>query len=464
MSSGAQLRRAKYKPMLQAFLDYIKYQHLIEKGKRSLLAISGGLDSMVMLHLFHQAGLECGVAHCNFSLRGDASDADEQLVVATAEKLSLPIYTKRFDTEKEAAKKGLSIQMAAREMRYNWFKTLLDKEQYDYIATAHHLNDNIETLFLNLAKGTGIRGLHGILPQNGPIIRPLLFATRAELEDYQQKHNIPYREDASNASDKYSRNRIRHHLIPVLKEINPSIESTMADNIGRFRDAEHFYDLAIQHIKDQAFTRKGKETVIDIKVLLQHKPALPSLLFELLTPYQIRSSQAQQLATSILTGHPGAMFYTPDYVILVDRSAILIRRKSKVGQNIFFTIEEANNQYLHLPDAILHIQHQEGKPKQYAPTNYTAYLDASSLHFPLTIRRWQAGDTFQPLGLGGHHQKVQDFFSNNKVSRFDKEQAWILEDAKGEICWLLGYRIGEGVKIKPDTKAYWALTLQAGAL
>jgi tRNA(Ile)-lysidine synthase len=147
MSSGAQLRRAKYKPMLQAFLDYIKYQHLIEKGKRSLLAISGGLDSMVMLHLFHQAGLECGVAHCNFSLRGDASDADEQLVVATAEKLSLPIYTKRFDTEKEAAKKGLSIQMAARELRYNWFKTLLDKEQYDYIATAHHLNDNIETLF-----------------------------------------------------------------------------------------------------------------------------------------------------------------------------------------------------------------------------------------------------------------------------------------------------------------------------
>ena len=244
--------------MLQAFLDYIKSQGLIAEGKRSLLAVSGGLDSMVMLHLFHEAGLPCAVAHCNFSLRGAESDADEALVITTAKDLSIPIYTQRFDTEQEAAKRGVSIQMAARELRYNWFKQLLEEEKYDYIATAHHLNDNIETLFLNLAKGTGIRGLHGILPQNGLIIRPLLFATREALEEYQQAQNIPYREDTSNLSDKYSRNRIRHHLIPVLKQINPSIEATMADNIERFQGAEYFYKLAIQQIRDKVFSYTGK--------------------------------------------------------------------------------------------------------------------------------------------------------------------------------------------------------------
>ena len=443
--------------MLQAFLDYITAHQLIEKNRRSLLAVSGGLDSMVMLHLFHKAGFRFGVAHCNFSLRGTESDADEALVDDYAKSLSIPVYIQRFDTTKEAAKKGLSIQMAARELRYNWFRQLMNQKHYDYIVTAHHLNDNIETLFLNLTKGTGLRGLHGILPRNGAIIRPLLFATRAELEHYQKQYEVPYREDASNLSDKYSRNRIRHHLIPVLKNINPSIESTMAENIERFREAEYFYKLAIEEVRKKALTLNDKEVIIDVNVLLQHKEALPSLLFELLTPYEIQSKQAKQIAASIVAGHPGAMFYTSTHVILLDRAQILVRVQSEVDPDVSFSIPKKESQRIQMPDGILNIQYQEGKPKQYAPTNYTVYLDANDLHFPLKIRRWKAGDAFQPLGLGGHHQKVQDFFSNNKVSRFEKKQAWILEDANGKICWLVGYRIGETVKIKANTTGYWGV-------
>src|ERR1017187_10418267 len=249
--------------MLHRLLDFIKKENLFLTKDKILVAVSGGIDSVVLCELFHQATIKFGIAHCNFKLRDKESDGDEIFVKALAKKYDVPFYSKSFDTALYSKENGISIQMAARDLRYSWFEEIRIKEKYQYIAVAHHQNDVVETVLMNLIKGTGIAGLHGILPKKDKIIRPLLFATREEIEAFAKENKLKFREDSSNQSDKYLRNKIRHQIIPVMKEINPSLESTFADNINRFKLAEALLNKRIDQIREFRFKYQGNQIIID---------------------------------------------------------------------------------------------------------------------------------------------------------------------------------------------------------
>ena len=443
--------------MLDDFQQFIESEKMLPPDSRVLLAISGGLDSIAMAYLFRQSGWDFGLAHCNFKLRGDASNGDERFVKDLAQSWGAPFYSITFDTLTEAETLGVSIQMAARELRYKWLEATREKEGYSHIATAHHLNDSIETVLLNWAKGCGIRGLHGIPSQNGNIIRPLLFASRAGLEAFVAANKITFREDASNAEDKYSRNRIRLQAIPALRKINPALEATMAANLERMKEAEYLYDYALDLLRGQIVSEIEGRVLLSIPLLREHAAAMPSLLYEFLSPFGFNTSQAQQLASSL--GHTGAAFFAPHYRLLVDRDALILEALPESESLVVHQIEETN-QVLELSDGRLSLHRHSGRPGFFTSDTTEAALDADILEFPLRLRRWQEGDVFQPLGMGGQHQKVQDFFTNYKVPRFDKEMAWILEDRLGRICWVVGYRIDDRFRIRADTKAYWALKFE----
>ena len=440
--------------MLDAFLQFISKEQLLPQGSRVILALSGGIDSVVMAHLFSQAPWPFAIAHCNFGLRGGASDEDEHFVKALADTLEVPCYATSFDTLRAAAGSGASVQMVARQLRYDWFETIRRQEEYDFVATAHHLNDAIETLLYNLTKGCGISGLHGIPLRAGSVIRPLLFATRADIEAYAGAHKLDYREDASNAEDKYSRNKVRLQVLPALKKINPALEQTMAANLERFKAVEYLYGQALNLLWAEAVDVQEGRRLFSIARLKDHEPALPTILYEWLSPFGFTPSQARQAGQSL--DHTGAAFYSQAYRLLVDREHLILEELPPGNVAETYWLDESEL-VLELPQGHLSITSCQGRPDVFPPSPYEAALDAGQLQFPLLLRHWQEGDVFQPLGMGGRHQKVQDFFTNNKVSRFDKEKAWILEDALGRICWLLGYRIDDRFAIKPGTRAHWVL-------
>ncbi|MCB9265679.1 MAG: tRNA lysidine(34) synthetase TilS [Lewinellaceae bacterium] len=440
--------------MLKEFLNFLEKEHLLGQDSRTLLAVSGGVDSAVMGYLFREAGLEFGVAHCNFQLRGEASEEDERFVSALAERWKAPFFSQRFDTQGYAREQGVSIQVAARELRYAWLEEARKKNGFTHIATAHHLNDSIETLIFNLTKGCGIRGLHGIPVKNGHVVRPLLFASREQLEQYAKEKGASYRKDHTNQEFKYQRNKIRHQVIPVLKEINPAFEQTMAENIAHFRQLEHLLDWAMRHIAQETILSYSSPFRLSIKELESFGPVLPTVLFELLSPYGFNSSQARQLARSLRS--TGAFFIAPGYRLLVEREELVVEEISaRPGSKEYQLSPETRT--ITVPGGKLEARLVNGKPPAFPDTSWEVYLDADALEFPLTLRHWKTGDVFQPLGMKGSHQKLQDFFNNNKVSRFEKEKIWILEDAGGRICWILGHRIDERFKVKPSTRHYWAL-------
>ena len=279
--------------MLKEFKGFIEKEGLIKEGDQILLAVSGGMDSIVMSHLFQMAGYPFAVAHCNFQLRGEASDRDEEFVKHLAFELKVPYHIIRFDTEAYAKKQKQSIQLAARELRYQWLEEIRETNQYRAIATAHHLNDSIETVLYNFTKGCGIRGLHGILPKTGKLIRPMLFASREEIEAFVNQNDIAYREDASNASVKYMRNKVRHEVIPVLQSINPAFEKTIEENIQRFRETEAVLEGAIKQFRKELITRKEELILIDFTKL--PKAGKPTILFELLRDWGFNKDQVNQI-------------------------------------------------------------------------------------------------------------------------------------------------------------------------
>ncbi len=440
--------------MLDAFLHFIRKEQLLQPGSRVLLAVSGGVDSVVMAHLFLQAGWRFGIAHCNFKLRGRESDEDERFVQALANAWKVPFFSVSFDTIQAARQPGVSVQMAARELRYQWLEDIRREKGYDYTATAHHLNDSIETAFYNLVKGCGIRGLHGIPLRSGQVVRPLLFACRADIEAYAAAHYLGFRQDASNAEDKYHRNKIRLRALPALRGINPALEETMAANLERFKEAEYLYEQALKMLRRGLVKEARGRLLISVGGLKQHEPAIATILYEWLSPLGFNAAQARQMAQSL--ENTGATFYAPPYRLLVDREYLAIEKMPEEEGTVEYRLEE-KNQDMELPGGRFSMRRHSGRVVLFSTDASEAALDAGALEFPLRLRRWREGDVFQPLGMGGRHQKVQDFFTNNKVSRFDKEQAWILEDGQGRICWLVGYRIDDRFAIKPGTAAYWVL-------
>lgn len=425
---------------------------------RFLLAVSGGLDSVVLAHLFKQANYFFGIAHCNFKLRAEASDRDEIFVQRLASGYLVPFWSKSFPTRDVAEKKKMSIQETARELRYRWLEKMREKEDFHWIVTAHHLNDNLETVIYNFTKGTGLRGLQGIPPRNERIIRPLLPFSRAEIEHYLKQADLQFREDQSNREVKYARNRIRHQVLPILKKINPGLLDTFRSNRQHWQDATVFMEERIEQLRRQCETKNGQETTIRLGPILNH-PAAQTLLFEILRPAHFNGDQCAQMLVAARNQQVGAQFYSPTHQLLLDRD-VLIYKKNR--PHFYLEILLAQDiPEVQLGHHTLEVSRHAGQPRRLPPDAWSACLDARNLSFPMKIRRWRAGDVFCPLGMSGHHKKLQDLFTDHKLSRFEKEDIWILENGNGDICWVIGFHLDERYKIDEKTKSYYYFCLRS---
>ena len=428
-----------------SMMQYVGCHHLLKPKEKVLAAVSGGIDSMVMLHLLHVSGIDTVAAHCNFGLRGSESDGDEEFVKNETDKSGIMLHVSHFDASSYAAQKGLSIQMAARELRYRWFLELADQNDFNAVAIAHNRDDSIETLFINLARGTGIHGLSSIKPRNGKIIRPLLFASRVEIEAYAQTHGIAFREDSSNATDKYARNYIRHQVIPGLEKFFPSVRKTLERNIQHFSAVESFYNEAIERYKNQIVTMKDDLAYIEMKGLSE-SPSPPTLLYEILKPWGFSNIVATEILEE--TKHPsGRQFYSDTHRLLYDRQTLVIQRIKKDQIQEYF-IDESTSCIV-TPVRIKiekFIKYQDFVPDS---NQNIAYLDAQKLQFPLLLRKWKHGDSFRPLGMK-NMKKLSDFFIDNKLSLIEKERCWVLVSGR-KITWIVGLRIDDRFKITDKT-------------
>jgi tRNA(Ile)-lysidine synthase len=439
--------------MLHDFIKYIEENHLVKKGDRILMAVSGGIDSMVMADLFIKSGIKTGIAHCNFCLRGRESDKDEELVRKFATNNKIPFFSIRFQTKKYAAERGISIQMAARELRYRWFEEIRGKNKFVNTAIAHNLNDNIETLLINLTRGTGIAGLTGIRVSGDNIVRPLLFASRESINEYCKEHKIEYREDKSNSETKYARNKIRHLVIPVLKEINPSIEATLNQTAERMREVNEIYTGYIDAIRKNSFEQREEVVVTDIH---QIQPFFhnKTILYELFRPYGITNSNLDDLL-NVIAGKTGGQLYTPTHRIIKNRKEIIISCRS---QNENEEIRINNNEELNLVPGIESVKIINITNSYIISTDCNfACFDLRKISFPLIIREWHPGDFFYPFGMN-QKKKLSDYFIDRKFSRLGKEKVRILESG-GKIAWIIGERIDNRFRITKTTKK--ALILKA---
>ena len=438
-------------------LQYIKKEDLFSPSDRILLTVSGGIDSVVMCDLFHKAGFNFAIAHCNFRLRGKESEQDEAFVKGLAKKYKIPFFCKRFNTSAFAEEKNMSIQMAARELRYKWFEEIRGKEELQYIATAHHQDDSIETFFINFIRGTGISGLHGILPKQGKVIRPLLFSDRNSIESYAKKHKLNHREDSSNASDKYMRNKLRLQIIPALKELNPALAATVTENIQRLKDVELIYSKEVEDKRSNIVKGNNKNITIPIKQLKKLQP-LATYLYEFLKPYHFNASTVDSIVEG-LDGLPGKQFFSDTHRLIKDRDLLIIesqKPKKQILKSEKFEIKK-NQKKLILDRLILHFQTLHKKHNTRIPKPSSECMDLDKLEFPLEVRKWQQGDFFYPLGMKGK-KKLSDFFIDKKLSIDQKENTWLLT-SKGAIVWVIGLRMDDRFKITDKTQRIYLAEL-----
>lgn len=440
--------------MLEQFLNHINHHKLCTRDDTILLAVSGGVDSMVMLHLFLEGGFQVRVAHCNFQLRGKESDGDEDFVFHACQQLNVPIVIERFDTQTFAWENNLSTQMAARELRYAWFDSLVEENNYAGLATGHHFDDTIETVLLNWIKGSSLEGLTGIPVKNRKTIRPLLFATRAQVEQYAREKGIQWREDQSNLTDDYQRNFIRHQVIPKLKELNPSLEITLHSGLEKIQgDLEVIYHH-VEAWKKQFVVTEADKVIISKKGfdnLLQGA----HLLYRCIRAYGFNFEQAREVIHS-LHGQSGKQFLSPTDKLVIDRETILITPHVDFWKET--TIKPGQTEaFMGSWDLFLEKVPNTGNLEK-STYALEVKLDADKVTFPLVWRKWKAGDVFYPLGME-HRKKVSDFLIDKKVSVSDKDAVTVLE-SKGEIIWVVGYRIDNRYKITDQTQSVLVLSLE----
>ncbi|MBT1707670.1 tRNA lysidine(34) synthetase TilS [Fulvivirgaceae bacterium PWU5] len=441
--------------MLEQFLNHIREHHLCGPTDRILLAVSGGIDSVVMLRLFHEAGQPVAVAHCNFQLRGEASDGDQQFVEILCRDLGIPCFLKRMDTAAYAETEGLSIQLAARALRYAWFEEVRVREGFDRIATAHHLNDALETVLLNWTRSANPDGLAGIPVQQGAIIRPLLFATRAAVEAYAAFKDFAWREDASNQTDDYARNFIRHQVVPRLKELNPSLEQTVSRGLASMEGVLSLAVAGLEHWKAVYTTATGNR--IAIRKDFAAAPHAAAILARYLRPFGFHYSQCEGM-TNALAGQPGKQFLAEAYTVMIDREALILTPRRVDWEAVTLATE---HQHVVLGDWTLAVERNEaGQPLMGGAWHAT--VDADRITFPITWRRWRAGDVFYPLGMS-HGKKISDFLIDRKVARADKAAVTVLE-AGERIFWVVGHRLDDRFKVTAATKQVLTFTIRAHIL
>jgi len=440
--------------MFKNFQEHINQNFSFLKECKLLIAISGGLDSVVLAHVCHQLNLNISLAHCNFNLRGKESDADEDFVMQLAENFNLEVFIESFETEACAKENKLSIQMAARELRYNWFENLAEQLHFDYILTAHHADDNLETFLINLTRGTGLDGLTGIPEINDNIVRPLLEFSREDIEKYANENKLVWREDSSNASTKYLRNKLRHEVVPKLKEINPQLLQNFDKTLSHLKDSKDIIEDRVEDISNTIITHVS-ETEIHFDIEELQKLNNPKIyLYQLLKDYNFTEWND---VYHLLESQSGKYVLSESHRLLKDRSCLILSKvKSNVSSNaVESLLIDVNRNQIEIPLGTLSFD----DIKQISESNNsTIFVDKDLLKFPLKVRQWQKGDYFYPFGMQGK-KKLSKFFKDEKLSLLDKENVLLL-CSENNIVWIIDKRLDNRYKISDKTKNILKITLQ----
>ena len=458
--------------LLPRFKEFVSQHDLFQPKDKLLLAVSGGVDSVVLCELCKQSGYDFVIAHCNFRLRDKESERDKEFVGELAKKYGVEFFVKDFDTEKYAKENKLSIQEAARELRYEWFFTLIGNKQYaigkneessiadcplliaNWLLTAHHADDNIETVLMNFFKGTGIAGLRGMLPKQNRIARPLLFARKEEILAFAKENDLKWVEDSSNESDKYSRNYLRHQLIPLVEKIYPEAINNLSDNLERFRDIEELYWQAIHQHKEKLLEKKGNEIHIPVLKLKKSMP-LRTIVYEIIKEYGFTANQTEEVI-HLLDADSGKYISSSSHRIIKNRNWLIIAPCEERQAGIILIEEGTRNLELGIGNLVVEVFPNS---EFLIPNSSTiACLDADEIKFPLLLRKWRQADYFYPLGMK-KKKKLSRFFIDQKLSKTDKEKAWVLEMNK-KIVWVVGLRLDDRFKITGKTKNILRFTLK----
>ncbi|MGA0558345.1 tRNA lysidine(34) synthetase TilS [Larkinella sp. VNQ87] len=438
--------------MLNAFTHFIAHEQLFQPTDQMLLAVSGGLDSVVLADLFRLAGFSYGIAHVNFQLRGAESEEEAMFVRALAGRHRVRFHMVRMPKGQQAEKSGISTQMAARQFRYAWFEQLADEAGYTRIVTAHHQDDVLETVLLNLVRGTGLTGLTGIPIRQGRVIRPLWFADRASLEQYARENALTWREDSSNQSDKYRRNQLRHQVVPVLKQLNPNLLQTLQTTLVRLKAADALLHQELRRTWEEVVEVHPDGFQLALQKLIMF-PEWEYRLSEWLKPFGFQYVQISSVGEAVRSSQFGQVFYSTTHRIIRDRDSLLIEPLKWVEKKSIVLASIPDQTIWVSPSFGLTVELIDRTANFTLPTNPTiACLDADRIQWPLTVRPWQPGDRFRPLGLSGS-QSVGDFFTNRKISLTERQSAWVLESG-GQIAWLIGYRLDDRFRITDQTRNF----------
>jgi tRNA(Ile)-lysidine synthase len=432
--------------MIQRLIHFITENKIFDKSHKILVGVSGGIDSVVLLDLLDKAGYSMAIAHCNFQLRGAESDKDERLVHALALKYDVSIFKIAFDTLAIATERKISIEMAARDLRYEWFEKIRSENNCDFIAVAHHRDDQLETFFLNLARGTGLAGLTGMNPVNGKVVRPLLFASRGEIENYRHELFLDFRMDATNQNLEFQRNKIRHSLMPIMDSLNPNFREGLIRTMDHLDKTASIYNRTITEAWQRVATTKDQTHYISIEAV-QNLDPLDTYLFEFLKPFGFKGSNIRDIVQS-LSGLSGKQFTSATHRLLHDRENLVLTPFMEEEVSHFYLDQEQNeiSDPIHLKIS----KEMSNGTIHYTDSQSEASIDQDKIQFPLLIRRWQQGDYFKPLGMTGL-KKLSDYFVDSKLSILEKENVWILANGE-QIVWIIGYRLDDRYKITSQTK------------
>ena len=432
--------------MLNKFQNHINANFSFLQDKKLIVATSGGMDSMVLVHLFQKFNLNFALAHCNFQLRGAESDGDENFVKDYAKHNNITFFVTKFDTKNYSEENKLSTQVAARNLRYNWFNELLVSEKFDFVATAHHLDDQVETFLINFSRGTGLDGLTGIPSQNGNIIRPMLPFSRKEIENYVSENKLQWREDSSNTSDKYLRNKIRHHVIPVFKEINESFLQSFQNTLDHLNQEQSLVNDAVQMVYDIVVSEDNEQLKINISALLQYEN-YRAYLYKWLNKYGFL---AWNDVYNLIEAQSGKQIFSEKYILLKDRDFLILSKKETTNfeEIIIHSITEKPNFPLKLTLC--------NQSDIFNQMKNVIFVEENKIQFPLTIRKWKEGDYFYPSGMQGK-KKVSKYFKDEKFTLFQKQDAWILE-SNNKIVWIIGHRADERFKVENTTQTIIQIT------
>jgi tRNA(Ile)-lysidine synthase len=441
--------------LLQQYNNYIKKNGLFQQKDRLLIAVSGGVDSVVLCELSKQSGYDFAIAHCNFQLRGEDSNRDEKFVKALAAKYGVPFYLQHFDTNTISRQEKKSIEETARDLRYAWFEELRIANAFNYIVTAHHADDNIETVMMQFFRGTGIRGLRGILPKQNNIIRPLLFAKRSELEIFLLENNLAHVTDHTNLESDYTRNHFRNNILPLIEKSYPGAKENILKNITRFTGVAELYQQSIDQQKKRLLECKGNEVHIPVLKLLETAP-LETVVYEIIKAYGFTSHQTTD-AIALLQSETGKYIQSPTHRIIKNRNWIIISpNQSGEAQNILI---EENDSRIEFAGKSIELQKFPNTNFKIQNSALLAQVSLDAITFPLLLRKWKQGDYFYPLGMQ-KKKKLSRFFTDQKLSLTDKQNAWVIEMDK-KIVWIVGHRIDDRFKITSSTKQVLVIKLSS---